>query len=63
MVSSGNGTIGAEKLTEEVFNIVKRVPDLVKTLTGVDIAQVCHKMCNIGNILTTLEKFNGNFIF
>ncbi|EGI57731.1 Flotillin-1 [Acromyrmex echinatior] len=40
MVSSGNGTIGAEKLTEEVFNIVQRVPDLVKNLTGVDIAKV-----------------------
>ncbi|KAG6800477.1 flotillin-1 isoform X5 [Apis mellifera caucasica] len=40
MVSSGNGTIGAEKLTEEVFNIVTRVPELVKNLTGVDIAKV-----------------------
>lgn len=40
MVSSGNGTIGAEKLTEEVFSIVTRVPELVKNLTGVDIAKV-----------------------
>lgn len=40
MVSSGNGTVGAEKLTEEVFNIVQRVPELVKNLTGVDIAKV-----------------------
>ncbi|KAG5319635.1 FLOT1 protein, partial [Pseudoatta argentina] len=44
MVSSGNGTIGAEKLTEEVFNIVQRVPDLVKNLTGVDIAKVRIKL-------------------
>lgn len=43
MVSSGNGTVGAEKLTEEVFNIVQRVPDLVKSLTGVDIAKVRKK--------------------
>lgn len=43
MVSSGNGTIGAEKLTEEVLNIVTRVPELVKNLTGVDIAKVRHR--------------------
>ncbi|XP_033222395.1 flotillin-1 isoform X1 [Belonocnema kinseyi] len=42
MVSSGNGTIGAEKLTEEVLNIVNRVPELVKNLTGVDIAKSVH---------------------
>ncbi|XP_043475723.1 flotillin-1 isoform X1 [Leptopilina heterotoma] len=42
MVSSGNGAIGAEKLTEEVLNIVNRVPALVKNLTGVDIAKSVH---------------------
>lgn len=41
MVSSGQGEIGAAKLTGEVLNIVTRVPDLVKTLTGVDIIKVC----------------------
>lgn len=40
MVSNGSGSIGAEKLTEEVLNIVTRVPELVKTLAGVDIAKV-----------------------
>lgn len=44
MVSSGNGAVGAEKLTEEVFSIVQRVPELVKSLTGVDIAKVCAKV-------------------
>ncbi|XP_076169781.1 flotillin-1 [Ptiloglossa arizonensis] len=42
MVSSGNGTIGAEKLTGEVLNIVTRVPELVKYLTGVDITKSVH---------------------
>ena len=41
MVSSGNGAIGAEKLTEEVFNIMTRVPELVKNMTGVDVSKVC----------------------
>lgn len=41
MVSSGNGQVGAEKLTEEVLNIVTRVPELVKSMTGVDVAKVC----------------------
>lgn len=40
MVSSGTGEIGAAKLTGEVLDIVNRVPLLVKTLTGVDIAKV-----------------------
>lgn len=46
MVSSGNGTVGAEKLTEEVFNIVQRVPELVKNLTGVDISKVQYAQKN-----------------
>lgn len=46
MVSSGNGTIGAEKLTDEIFTIVQRVPDLVKNLTGVDITKVRIKTHN-----------------
>lgn len=50
MVSSGNGTIGAEKLTEEVFNIVQRVPDLVKNLTGVDIAKVRTKLVKLSTV-------------
>lgn len=50
MVSSGNGTVGAEKLTEEVFNIVQRVPDLVKNLTGVDIAKVRTKLVTVSTV-------------
>ncbi|GLV42738.1 Flotillin 1 [Carabus blaptoides fortunei] len=42
MVSSGQGEIGAAKLTGEVLNIVTRVPDLVKSLTGVDIIKSVH---------------------
>jgi flotillin len=40
MVSSGNGSIGAAKLTGEVLDIVVRVPEVVKALTGVDIMKV-----------------------
>lgn len=40
MVSSGNGQIGAAKLTGEVLDIVIRVPEMVKQLTGVDIIKV-----------------------
>lgn len=40
MVSSGQGDIGAAKLTGEVLNIVTKVPELVKTMTGVDIVKV-----------------------
>ncbi|GBP07753.1 Flotillin-1 [Eumeta japonica] len=40
MVSSGQGEIGAAKLTGEVLQIVNKVPELVKNITGVDIARV-----------------------
>jgi flotillin len=40
MVSSGQGDIGAAKLTGEVLSIVSKVPEVVKSLTGVDIAKV-----------------------
>ncbi|XP_052843625.1 flotillin-1 isoform X1 [Drosophila gunungcola] len=42
MVSSGNGEIGAAKLTGEVLSIVNKVPELVKNITGVDIARSVH---------------------
>lgn len=40
MVSSGTGEIGAAKLTGEVLQIVNKVPELVKAITGVDISRV-----------------------
>ncbi|XP_017773428.1 PREDICTED: flotillin-1 isoform X2 [Nicrophorus vespilloides] len=42
MVSSGDGNVGASKLTDEVFAIVTKVPELVKTMTGVDISKSVH---------------------
>lgn len=42
MVSSGSGEVGAAKLTGEVLQIVNKVPELVKSITGVDISRVGH---------------------
>ncbi|XP_071444712.1 flotillin-1 isoform X2 [Hetaerina americana] len=42
MVSSGNGPVGAAKLTGEVLDIVSRVPEVVRNLTGVDIIKSVH---------------------
>ncbi|XP_034475853.1 flotillin-1 isoform X2 [Drosophila innubila] len=42
MISSGQGDIGAAKLTGEVLSIVNKVPELVKSITGVDIARSVH---------------------
>uniref|UniRef100_T1IJQ3 Band 7 domain-containing protein n=1 Tax=Strigamia maritima TaxID=126957 RepID=T1IJQ3_STRMM len=39
LVSSGKGEIGAAKLTGEVIDIINRVPEVVKKLTGVDISK------------------------
>lgn len=40
MVSSGQGEVGAAKLTGEVLQIVTKVPEMVKSMTGVDIMKV-----------------------
>jgi flotillin len=40
MVSSGTGDVGASKLTSEVLQIVTKVPEMVKAVTGVDIMKV-----------------------
>ncbi|ROT69788.1 Flotillin-1 [Penaeus vannamei] len=37
MVSSGGSEVGAQKLTEEVMNISNNIPEMVKTMTGVDL--------------------------
>ncbi|KAK7788425.1 hypothetical protein R5R35_013829 [Gryllus longicercus] len=42
MVSSGQGEVGAAKLTSEVLSIVSKVPEVVKNLTGVDIVKSVH---------------------
>lgn len=39
MVASGNSEIGAAKVTGEVMDIIVKVPDMVKTMTGVDISK------------------------
>lgn len=39
MVSYGNGEVGAAKLTGEVLTIVQRMPEVVRSLTGVDISK------------------------
>uniref|UniRef100_A0A0A9W8E3 Flotillin-1 n=1 Tax=Lygus hesperus TaxID=30085 RepID=A0A0A9W8E3_LYGHE len=40
MVSSGGGEVGAAKITSEVLDIVTKVPEMVKNVTGVDIMKV-----------------------
>ncbi|KAF6200794.1 hypothetical protein GE061_005240 [Apolygus lucorum] len=40
MVSTGGGEVGAAKITSEVLDIVTKVPEMVKNVTGVDIMKV-----------------------
>ena len=42
MVSSGKGEVGAAKLTNEVFEVMARLPHVVEGMTGVDISKVSH---------------------
>jgi len=39
MVSTGDGPVGASKLTEEMLSIMGSLPTMVKDMTGVDIKQ------------------------
>ena len=40
MVSTGNGDVGAAKLTGEVMEIMQKLPHVVQDMTGVDISKV-----------------------
>ena len=39
-MASGEGDIGASRLTSEVLDIINKLPDVVEKLTGVNIATV-----------------------
>uniref|UniRef100_V9KUC3 Flotillin n=1 Tax=Callorhinchus milii TaxID=7868 RepID=V9KUC3_CALMI len=43
MISSGGGEVGASRLTNEVLDIMNRLPDTMEKLTGVNIIQHSHK--------------------
>lgn len=40
MVAGPNGELGASKLTGEVLDIMARLPETIKQMTGVDLSQV-----------------------
>ena len=40
MVSSGNGPVGASKLTGELLDIVVKLPKAMEQMTGIDITKV-----------------------
>ncbi len=40
MIASGTGDVGASRLTGEIMSIVMKVPEMVKTVTGVDVMKV-----------------------
>ena len=48
MISSGSKEVGAAKITGELLDIVIRMPEAMKKLTGVDITKVyvCFIYCN-----------------
>lgn len=47
MVSCGQGEVGATKLTNEIIEIVEKIPDVVKRLAGVDITEVRHRYAHL----------------
>ena len=46
MVSSGKGDVGALKLTNEVMNIMEKLPTVVENLTGINITRVSNCSVN-----------------
>ena len=39
MVATGNGDIGAGKLTGEILDVVAKLPTVIENMTGVKLAQ------------------------
>ena len=57
MISGGeNGSIGASKLTNDVTRVVSQLPDLVESLTGIDILGT---LKNLPRVATTDGRGNG----
>jgi flotillin len=57
MISGGdNGSIGASKLTNDVTRVVSQLPDLVESLTGIDILGT---LKNLQRVATTDDLSNG----
>jgi len=50
MVSTGNGPIGASKLTSEVLDVVEKLPLLIQNMTGVDISKTMRLAASQGRI-------------
>ena len=44
MVGTGDGPIGANKMTQEVLDIMSSLPDTVKKMTGVDLTSAMTKI-------------------
>ena len=61
MVTS-NGETGAAKLTGEVLEIMTKMPELVKSLTGVDVSKVYY-ISNIYKYRLTQQRKIINFVF
>ena len=47
MVSSGKGDMGASKVTGEVLKIMESLPQVVESMTGVDISKVSFLCINV----------------
>lgn len=57
MISGGeNGSMGASKLTNDVTRVVSQLPDLVESLTGIDILGT---LKNLPRVATSDERGNG----
>ncbi|MYI83449.1 MAG: flotillin family protein [Chloroflexi bacterium] len=54
---SGDGSIGASKLTGDVTQVVSQLPDLVESLTGIDILGT---LKNLPSVATTEGVMDGN---
>lgn len=61
MVTS-NGETGAAKLTGEVLEIMTKMPELVKSLTGVDVSKVYY-ISNIYKYRLTQQRKIINLVF
>ena len=48
MISDNNSEMGASKLTQEVLDIMNKIPETVNKMTGVDISQQMTNRTNNG---------------
>jgi flotillin len=56
---SGDGGMGASRLTQDITNVISQLPETVSALTGIDLLATIKNLPSVGEVLSESGKPNG----